>query len=104
MDENDGRFPDESYVWVLYPLDEATGRVDDRMDHDRWVWLPGEIVERRGPDEWAVFVLDKRCLMLADGRKPRRNTPGHKLYYPTVRRTSIDLRPARAADVVAARS
>ena len=84
--DNDGRFPDDSWVEVRYP---RTGQ-EEHGDRAAWPWLPGSIVEQCGPDEWQVCVEDRDVAVLRDGRPApkgtasrnqcRRMPPGRRLW------------------------
>jgi len=91
--DNDGRFPDDSWVEVRYPR----SRQEEHGDRAAWPWLPGSIVEQCGPDEWRVCVEDRGVAVLRDGRPARRNTASRNLYYPICFRDSSEIRwPAPA--------
>ncbi len=91
--DNDGRFPDDSRVEVRYPR----SRQEEHGDLAAWPWLPGSIVEQRGPDEWRVCVEDRGVAVLRDGRPAPRNTAPRNLYYPLCFRDSTEIRrPAPA--------
>jgi len=85
---NDGRYPDESDVLVLYPAAGA----DDR-DRSTWSWHRGDVLGQCGPDEWHVVVYRRDECTLADGITPARpDTPDHERYYPTAWRSAGELR------------
>jgi hypothetical protein len=93
MDENDGRFPDESDVLTPFPLTpEQQGQ-----DRDSWPWLHGWIVSQAGPDEWEVCVQEPALAVLDDGTIPPPGTPDDQCNFPVCFRESSELRPASAA-------
>lgn len=60
--DNDGRYPDDSPVWVWYPPSGPKGTYNPGRDH--WAWLPGSILGQCGPDEWHVVLAQ---IIHADG-------------------------------------
>ncbi len=90
---NDGRFPDESPVWVWYPPKETTRGQD--VPRDQWAWLPGSILSQCGPDEWHVIVEVRELATRADGSRPRKNTPSRNLFYPACYRDASEIRARR---------
>ena len=68
-EDNDGKFPDESSVEVRYPRSEQ----EEQADRGTWPWLPGSIVEQRGPDEWYVCIEVRELAVLRDGRRTARH-------------------------------
>ena len=87
--DNDGRFPDDSPVEIRYP---RTSR-EEQGDRSAWPWLPGSILEQRGPDEWYVCVQVRELAVLEDGRRAPRVTPSRDRYYPCCFRDSSEIRP-----------
>jgi hypothetical protein len=85
INENDGRFPEDSPVLIWYPLLGA-----DDSDRDTWAWLPGSILEQCGPDEWRV-VVEVPALAYPDPSVPNGNAPEHMLY-PACFRDSSEIR------------
>lgn len=85
MIASDGRYPDDSAVEVRYPL-------TDDQDRAAWPWLPGTIMQQCGPNEWKIVIEVRELATRADGSKPRRNTPAHKLLYPACYRDASELR------------
>ena len=88
-EDNDGKFPDESRVEVRYPRSKQ----EEQGDRGTWPWLPGSIVEQRGPDEWYVCVEVRELAVLRDGRRAPRRTASRNLYYPCCFRDSSEIRP-----------
>jgi hypothetical protein len=88
---NDGRFPDDSPVWVWYPPegDKQSGS----PPREQWAWLPGSILSQCGPSEWLVVVEVRELATREDGSTPAKNTPSRKLYYPTCYRDQREIRP-----------
>ncbi|MFG1913021.1 hypothetical protein [Kribbella sp. NPDC048928] len=87
VDRNDGHYPDDSEVWVLYP-----GPGDDEHDRDTWHWHTGYILGQVAADEWEVAVDDDRVL----------EDPGQD-WVPACLRDSSEIRPRRwAGDAAAA--
>jgi hypothetical protein len=72
-DDNDGRFPEDTPVLVMYPLR------DDQNDRDSWPWLPGTVLAQSGPDEWRV-VVEVPALAVPDPSVPNRHAPDNLLY------------------------
>ena len=62
-EDNDGKFPDESPVEVRYPR----AKQEEQGDRDQWPWLPGTIVEQRGPEEWYVCIEVRELAFPRDG-------------------------------------
>jgi hypothetical protein len=62
MTSGNNPFPDETPVFVPFPGEENQPR-------DTWPWLPGEVVQRCGDDEWQIIVLAPE-LEDADGMFP----------------------------------
>jgi hypothetical protein len=87
--QNDGRFPDDSPVWVWYPPQAET----NCPPRDKWAWLPGSILSQCGPDEWHIVVEVRKVATLIDGSPAPRGTPDRKLYHPTCYRDASELRP-----------
>ena len=77
-EDNDGRYPDESPVEVRYPRSKQ----EEQGDREQWPWLPGTIVEQRGPEEWYVCVEVRELAVLRDGRRAPRGTASRNLCYP----------------------
>jgi hypothetical protein len=102
IDENDGRFPDESAVLVRYPLqpgpERQTGQSQDehlavlRTDRVTWPWLPGTIEQQCGPDEWLVTIEDRRLAELDDGSPAPEGTPDENLLFPQCYRDGSEIR------------
>jgi hypothetical protein len=82
--ENDGPFLENGPVLVWYPPPGAD-------HHSAWAWLPGSILEQRGPDEWRV-VVEVPALAYPDPYVPNWNAPENMLY-PACFRGSSELRP-----------
>ena len=84
IDENDGRFPDESAVLVRYPLtpgpEQQPGQSDAEhlaarpAERKTWPWLLGTVEQQCGPDEWLITIEDRR---LAVARRRQPGTGGH---------------------------
>jgi hypothetical protein len=70
-EDNDGRYPDENSVQVRYPRSKQ----EEQGDREQWPWLPGTIVEQRGPDEWYVCIEVRELAVLRDGRRAPRRPP-----------------------------
>jgi hypothetical protein len=81
-------FADDTPVMVRYPRTPE----EERGDRTTWPWLPGTIIEQRGPDEWRVAVEDMTVAVRRDGSKPTPRTPKNGLYYPCCFRDSSELR------------
>jgi hypothetical protein len=88
--QNDGRFPDDSPVWVWYPPKRDMGAENPERD---WAWLPGSILGQCGSDEWHVVVEARELVTLADGSRAPEGTPDRNLYYPTCYRDASEIRP-----------
>jgi hypothetical protein len=84
------QFPAGTPVLVKYPLNKQ----EEQGDREAWPWLQGSILEQCGPNEWYVCVEVRELAIRADGNKPRKNTPPHKLYYPCCFRDSSEIRRA----------
>lgn len=82
------RFPEGTPVEVMYPRTTE----QEKGVRSKWPWLPGTILEQVGPDEYHVCVEVHGLATLQDGRRPRRNTPSHKLYYPAPFRDGSEIR------------
>ena len=95
MDDNDGRFPDDSLVEVRYPRT----RQEQLGDRSAWLWLPGSILGQCGPDEWHVCVDVRELAMLDDGRPAPDGTADQDLYSRAASGT-----PARSGASLAGRS
>ena len=87
--EQENPYPKNSLVWVRYP-DTPPGPEGYGTSRD-WPWLPGQIVERCGEDEWHVMVVDKRFATLEDGSEAPHGTDTAKLFYPMVFRNGEEL-------------
>jgi len=109
VDENYGRFPDESPVLVRYPLqpgpERQPGQPQDehlaalRAERETWPWLPGIIEQQCGPDEWLVTIEDRRLAVAEDGSPAPEGTPDEDLLFPQCFRDSSEIqRTARLAD------
>lgn len=90
--EATGSWREDDLVEVQYPLPGG-----ERPERASWPWLPGTILATCGPDEWQVCVEVRELAVLEDGRRPRRNTPDHKLFYPVCFRDSSEIHPRTAA-------
>ena len=77
MDDNDGRFPDDTWIEVRYPT-------SDQHDREAWPWLPGWVVSQCGPDEWEICVQAPELARQEEG----------ETFYPCCYRDSSELRPA----------
>jgi hypothetical protein len=97
IDENDGRFPDESEVLVRFPLqpgpERQSGQSDEEhlADRETWPWLAGTIEQQCGPDEWLVTVEDRRLAELEDGSPAPEGTPDHDLLFPQCFRDASEI-------------
>jgi hypothetical protein len=91
--DNDGKFPDESPVEVRYPRSKQ----EEQADRITWLWLPGSIVEQRGPDEWFICIEVRDLAILRDGRRAPRGTASRNLCYPCCFRDSSEIRPRTAS-------
>ena len=89
--DNDGRFPDDSPVWVRYPLKGSTQA--DALPRDQWPWLPGSIISQCGPGEWQVLVEVRELATRKDGARPRKDTANRNLYYPICFRDVSEIGP-----------
>lgn len=89
-----GPWREDDSVEVRYALPDS-----DEHDRASWPWLPGTILAVCGPDEWQVCVEVRELATLEDGRRPRHNTPDHKLFYPVCFRDSSEIRSGAAVDV-----
>lgn len=69
--DNDGRFPDDSAVFVRYPVTDTQAH-GDRND---WPWLHGIIVGQSETNEWYVFVVDHRVATDVDLDKDEATYP-----------------------------
>jgi hypothetical protein len=109
VDENDGRFPDESEVLVRYPLRPGPQRQPEQTDEEHlavlraeretWPWLPGTIEQQCGPDEWLITIEDRRLAQLEDGRPAPEDTADDDLLFPQCYRDSSEIQAAaRLAD------
>jgi hypothetical protein len=87
---NDGRFPDDSPVWVWYPPSGSAQAEMPQRDH--WAWLPGSIISQCGPDEWQIVVEVRELATRKDGTLPRKNTASRNLYYPICFRDACEIR------------
>lgn len=81
-------FRDETPVEVRYPRSKE----EEKGDRSQWPWLPGTVLEQVGPDEYRVCIEVRELAVRADGSKPGKNTPSHKLYYPCCYRDSSEIR------------
>ena len=88
MDDNDGRFSDDSLVEVRYPRT----RQEELGDRSAWLWLPGSILGQCGPDEWHVCVDVRELAMLDDGRPAPDGTAGGDLFFPCCFRDASEIR------------
>jgi len=95
--ENDGRFPDDSPVWVWYPPD-GHATIATGPPRDQWAWLPGSILSQCGPDEWHIVVEVRQFATLADGTAPPSGTPEADLYYPACFRDASEIQPRAPGD------
>jgi hypothetical protein len=89
--DNDGRFTDESPVWVRYPLGSSTPA--DALPREQWPWLPGSILSQCGPDEWQVIVEARELATRKDGTPVSKDTADRNLYYPICFRDASEIRP-----------
>ena len=94
LEQNDGRFPDESDVLVRYPLNKEQEQDDKAV----WPWLPGVIEQQCGPDEWLVTVYDRDLAELEDGSPAPDGTPGEDLFFPQCFRDSSELKRVPESD------
>ena len=77
-DDNDGRFPDGTWLEIRYPLTSE----QEKGDREAWPWLPGWVVAQGGPDEWKICVQVPELAMEQDGETT----------YPCCFRDSSELR------------
>jgi hypothetical protein len=89
QEDNVMHFPDDTPVEVRYP----TTPEQEAGDRAGWPWLPGTVLEKVGPDEYRVCVEVRELAVRADGSRPTKKTPPHKLYYPCCFRDSSEIRP-----------
>jgi hypothetical protein len=89
--ENDGRFPDDSTVLVLFPQPGT-----DERDRASWAWMPGTVLGQCGPDEWHIVI---------DGREDLadRDQESGEMLYPAVYRDSSEIRAVSVAEWEGAR-
>lgn len=101
MEENAGRFPDDSAVLVRYPLtvtQQRPGQSDvERLaevaaERKNWPWLPGHIAAQCGPDEWHVIVDVRELAELENSSPAPEGTPDEDLYYPGCFRDASEIR------------
>lgn len=89
IEEQDNPYPDDAAVFVRFPTTppgaDGYGKPSD------WPWLHGEIIQRCGPDEWEVAVVDDRFAVLADGSEPPEDRLGVEVFYPKVFRDGEEL-------------
>jgi hypothetical protein len=107
VQDNDGRFPDESPVLVRYPLPPFWEQKPGQSDAERlaelaaerkaWPWLPGTVEQQCGPDEWLITVEDRRLAEIDDGRPAPTGTADEDLLFPQCFRDSSKLRPSPQA-------
>ena len=91
--DNDGRFPDDSPVWVWYPPDAST----PCPPRETWAWLPGSVLEQSTSSEWQIVVEVRELATLQDGSPAPAGTPDKDLYYPICFRDDSEIR-ARTGD------
>jgi hypothetical protein len=102
IDDNDGRFPDESPVLVRYPLPPFSQQKPGQSDAERlaelaaerktWPWLAGTIEQQCGPDEWKITIEDRRLAELENGSPAPEGAPGEDLLFPQCFRDSSEIR------------
>lgn len=92
---NDGRFPEDSPVWVWYP--PKGNKQAETVPRDQWEWLPGSILSQCAADEWRIIVEVPELATCEDGSPPAENTLSRDLYYPTCWRGASEIR-ARTGD------
>jgi hypothetical protein len=85
------QFTEHTAVEVRYPRTPQ----EEQGDRAAWSWLPGTVLEQVGPDEYRICVEVRELATLEDGRKPRKNTPAHKLFYPCCYRGRDEIRAAK---------
>jgi hypothetical protein len=78
-------------VEVRYPLPGMT----HEAPRDQWPWMPGEIEQQCGPDEYLVTVYARELAELEDGQPAPDGTPDDDVWYPQCYRGASEIREAR---------
>jgi hypothetical protein len=92
--DNDGRFPNNSWVEVRY----ARSRTEELSDRAAWPWLPGTILSQCGSDEWQICVRASELGTLEDGSPPPPEAADGDLFYPCCFRDASEIRRATAGE------
>jgi hypothetical protein len=87
----DDPYPDDSIVETRFP--RADQGPDDR---ERWPWIPGEIVQRCGENEWQIMLHLPELAVMDDGSVPPPGTPDGEMLFPVVFRDSSEIRKVDA--------
>ena len=87
VEDNDGRYPDESPVGVRY----SRSKQEERGDRAAWPWLTGWIVSQCGPDDWEICVQEPALAVMDDGSVPPPGTPDDECNFPVCFRDSSEI-------------
>jgi len=88
--DDEDPFPFGTNVETLYPLNHVTG--GPTAPYDEWVWMAAKVMDRTGPDEWHLQVLDRRAAELELGVPAPENSGDLLLYHPNVFRDGAEIR------------